>query len=134
LATFLPRHGLDYDHDLLTRAERYLGQLPIEPFLEEARTLLYPEQKLCMALNLLDAVQRDFTLTYPRCTGGARACPPEDCGGVFGYADIVSGIMDKDTRAWLPPGYDPARFDPAAVRFDDPASRLAYAWYGSTEP
>ncbi len=55
LAAFLPRHGLDYDHDLLTRAERYLGQVPIEPFLEEARTLLNGEQKLCLALNLLDA-------------------------------------------------------------------------------
>jgi hypothetical protein len=54
LAAFLPRHGLDYDHDLLTRAERYLGQVPIEPFLEEARTLLNREQTLCLALNLLD--------------------------------------------------------------------------------
>jgi hypothetical protein len=54
LAAFLPRHGLDYDHDLLTRAERYLGQVPTEPFLDEARTLLNPEQKLCLALNLLD--------------------------------------------------------------------------------
>jgi hypothetical protein len=55
LAAFLPRHGLDYDHDVLTRAERYLGQVPIEPFLDEARMLLNPEQKLCLALNLLDA-------------------------------------------------------------------------------
>jgi len=55
LAGFLPRHGLDYDHDLLTRAERYLHEVPIEPFLDEARTLLNPEQKLCLALNLLDA-------------------------------------------------------------------------------
>ena len=57
LAAFLPRHGLDYDHDLLTRAERYLGQVPIEQFLEEAHRLLNPEQKLCLALNLLDAAQ-----------------------------------------------------------------------------
>jgi hypothetical protein len=55
LAAFLPRHGLDYDHDLLTRAERYRHEVPIEPFLDEARTLLNREQKLCLALNLLDA-------------------------------------------------------------------------------
>jgi hypothetical protein len=55
LAAFLPKHGLDYDHDLLTRAERYLHEVPIEPFLDEARTLLNPEQTLCLALNLLDA-------------------------------------------------------------------------------
>jgi hypothetical protein len=29
--------------------------------------------------------------------------------------------MDEDTRQWLPRGYNPARFEPAAVRFDDPA-------------
>jgi hypothetical protein len=56
LAAFLPWHGLDYDHDLLTRTERYLGQVAVEQFLDEARRLLNPEQKLCLALNLLDAV------------------------------------------------------------------------------
>jgi hypothetical protein len=30
LATFLPTLGLDYDHDLLTRAERYLHEVPID--------------------------------------------------------------------------------------------------------
>jgi hypothetical protein len=55
LATFLPRYGLDYDHDLLVRAERYLREVTVEQFLDEAWTLLNPEQKLCLALNLLDA-------------------------------------------------------------------------------
>ena len=26
--------------------------------------------------------------TYPRCISGARRCPPEDCGGVHGYAEF----------------------------------------------
>ncbi len=25
------------------------------------------------------------------CIGGARACPPEDCGGIWGYHDLVAG-------------------------------------------
>ena len=25
---------------------------------------------------------------YPLCLDGKRACPPEDCGGVWGYADL----------------------------------------------
>jgi hypothetical protein len=86
---------------------------------------------------LLDALRRDFALSYPRCTGGARACPPEDCGGVTGYADIVTGLangtLDQDIRDWLPEGYDPERFDPTAVRFSDPHRRLAYTWYGDAE-
>lgn len=56
LAAFLPGHGLDYDHDLLTRAERHLREVTLEQFLGEARTLLNREQKLCLALNLLDTV------------------------------------------------------------------------------
>ena len=85
-------------------------------------------------LVLLDAFKRDFALKYPRCNGGARACPPEDCGGVTGYTDIVegltSGTLDEDTRTWLPEGYDPDRFDPSTARFSDPHRRLAYSWYG----
>ncbi len=84
-------------------------------------------------VQLLAVLRRDFGLRYPRCVAGARACPPEDCGGVTGYAAIVAGSMDEATRAWLPAGYDPARFDPAAIRFSDPHRRLAYAWYGERE-
>ncbi len=29
---------------------------------------------------------------YPVCLDGARACPPEDCGGVGGYEDLVAAM------------------------------------------
>ena len=54
LASFLPRRGLSYDHELLARAEGYLQEVEIGQFLEQARAMLNPEQKLCLALNLLD--------------------------------------------------------------------------------
>jgi hypothetical protein len=84
-------------------------------------------------ITLIDVIKRDFTVRYPRCVGGARAGPPEDCGGVSSYAEIVAGTMDEDTRRWLPHGYDPAHFDPASVRFSDPWRRLAYSWYGDAQ-
>lgn len=84
-------------------------------------------------VTLVDVLRREKRQKYPRCVGGARACPPEDCGGTTGYAEIVSGNMDDDTRNWLPRGYDPATFDPTKVRFTDPHVRLAYYWYGDTE-
>ena len=28
------------------------------------------------------------------CLEGARACPPEDCGGVGGYADLLKILRD----------------------------------------
>ena len=61
----------------------------------------------------------------PWCTGGRRAAPPEDCGGIWGYADLLD-VLDDPTRAdheekqeWLGLAdlseFDPAAFDMEAV-------------------
>jgi hypothetical protein len=56
-------------------------------------------------------------VTYPRCRGGRRACPPEDCGGAWGYAELLRVLADSGDpehaglAAWAPPDFDPARFD-----------------------
>ena len=31
---------------------------------------------------------------YPQCVEGERACPPEDCGGPWGYVDYLAAIAD----------------------------------------
>ena len=31
----------------------------------------------------------------PSCIAGARACPPEDCGGVWGYANLLKVISNS---------------------------------------
>jgi hypothetical protein len=31
---------------------------------------------------------------YPMCVEGERACPPEDCGGVWGYVDFLEAIRN----------------------------------------
>jgi len=55
--------------------------------------------------------------TYPLCIAGKRACPPEDCGGSWGYAELLRALRDpnhpdrKDLLAMVPPGFDPTRFD-----------------------
>lgn len=33
---------------------------------------------------------------YPRCIDIARACPPEDIGGVWGFVDFVEAISNPD--------------------------------------
>ena len=53
---------------------------------------------------------------YPQCVEGARACPPEDCGGPWGYADYLAAIADPENEQheemleWRGP-FDPEAFD-----------------------
>jgi hypothetical protein len=71
---------------------------------------------------------------YPRCVGGAGACPPEDVGGTSGYAEFLRTIADRrhPERAamlqWAGGAFDPHMFDPKAVRFDNPAERWKTAF------
>jgi Plasmid pRiA4b ORF-3-like protein len=72
--------------------------------------------------------------TYPRCVGGARRCPPEDCGGVHGYTEFLAAISDRahperaSLLAWAGGSYDLDAFDPTAVVFDDPIKRWKTAF------
>jgi len=59
--------------------------------------------------------------TYPRCITGRRACPPEDCGGPWGYESLLAAIADPDSSEdkelleWVEDDFDPEFFDPAEV-------------------
>ena len=33
---------------------------------------------------------------YPACIAGKRNCPPEDCGGRWGYQELVAGHCHVD--------------------------------------
>jgi hypothetical protein len=60
-------------------------------------------------------------LTYPRCLTGRRACPPEDCGGPWGYADFLEALADPkheqhtELVEWVGEDFNPAAFDLDAV-------------------
>jgi hypothetical protein len=57
----------------------------------------------------------------PRCLEGERACPPEDCGGAYGYADLLKALRsprhpEHDSSIdWVGPDFDPERFDAERV-------------------
>lgn len=56
-------------------------------------------------------------MTYPACTAGEGACPPEDSGGTPGFADlkeILAGPPSQERdelRAWIGGDYAPEHFD-----------------------
>lgn len=66
---------------------------------------------------------------YPACIAGKRACPPEDCGGIWGYEEFLEIIKDpeheeyEDMLDWVGGEFDPEHFDIEDVQFDDPVQR-----------
>jgi hypothetical protein len=72
-----------------------------------------------------DILPAEPGVAYPRCTAGRRAGPPEDCGGIWGYAGLLEILADPgdeehaERLEWLglesAAGFDPAEFDLAHV-------------------
>lgn len=60
---------------------------------------------------------RDSSTNYPICINGQLNCPPEDCGGVGGFYQLLDTIEDKkhsereEMLEWLGGHYDPEHFD-----------------------
>lgn len=67
-------------------------------------------------IELLEIKASESRVRYPRCVDGAMACPPEDIGGVWGYADFVEAINNPQHPEhehyfeWNGP-FDPDKFN-----------------------
>lgn len=73
---------------------------------------------------------------YPRCIDGARAGPPDDCGGAPGYAHLIQVLSDpqhpefEEILDWMMGAkklrgpFDPEAFDEQAIKFASPGPRL----------
>jgi hypothetical protein len=61
---------------------------------------------------------------YPVCLAGARACPPDDCGGYPGYVEFVEAIGNPrhdrhdELLDWIGGPFDPEAFDIEVVNRD----------------
>lgn len=67
----------------------------------------------------------------PACIGGRRACPPEDCGGPWGYQSFLEAIRDpahddhERMLEWVGGSFDPEAFDPGDFQDHLNLGRLA---------
>ena len=68
-------------------------------------------------LVLEKIIDKNSTQQYPFCIEGEMNCPPEDCGGIYGFMDMMNKIKDKkhpeyaDLINWLGDEYNPEFFD-----------------------
>ena len=66
----------------------------------------------------------DGKTVLPVCIKGKRACPPEDCGGIWGYEELLETISDakhpdhEDMLEWLGGEFDPEEFDLEEINED----------------
>lgn len=67
-------------------------------------------------IKLEKVLTTDVPLIWPMCLDGARRSPPEDCGGAYGYEEILEIIKNpeheeyEERMAWLPYGFNPEEF------------------------
>jgi hypothetical protein len=59
-------------------------------------------------IRIVKKLEADPDVDYPVCIGGKRACPPEDCGGVYGYREILRNR--EQFVDWLGYEFDPDDF------------------------
>lgn len=68
-------------------------------------------------IELVDDVDATTLDQLPICLDGARACPPEDCGGPWGYEEFLAAVRDSEHEEhesyleWAGGEFDPERFD-----------------------
>jgi hypothetical protein len=60
-------------------------------------------------------------LQTPQCIAGKRNCPPEDCGGIWGYSDMLEILKQPEHKEyesyieWLGDDFDPEYFNKDAI-------------------
>ena len=82
---------------------------------------------------LEEILPSQLRMSYPICIAGEQACPPEDCGGISGYQELLKALDNprhpdhRQMKDWVGGELKPDFFDPGAMEFDDPKVRWEMA-------
>ncbi len=122
-------------HEFEIRGKRYgmpdphedFGEPPLEEQDYSLQGLLRKGNRFGYLYDFGDGWQHDVVIereeapeqraSKAECLAGARAAPPEDCGGVHGYADLLEALADPaherhaELREWVGPYFAPEEFD-----------------------
>ena len=107
-----------FDEEVLDEGDFLLGALIPDPS-RKTRLALRIRLRRQLAHEVLfeKCLPVDPKMKYPLCLDGKRACPPEDCGGPWGYGDLLEAIADPkherhdELLEWLGDEFDPEAFD-----------------------
>jgi FAD/FMN-containing dehydrogenase len=126
LSTLL--QGISAEPSLLGEMDEDSGLTTVGEVLKRTRSKIIYTYDFGDGWEHTVVVQRSNVPTNPEqpalCLDGAGACPPEDCGGPWGYQRIVAAVENPDDpeladeREWLEGWYenfDPNLFDRDAV-------------------
>jgi len=116
------RYGVDDDDEWSPTADEHQARL--DQLAPQGSSFIYTydfgdnwEHKIVVE----KVAPADPTVAYPVCTGGRRACPPEDCGGVWGYQHLLEILADpsheehESMLEWVGGPFDSAAFNPADI-------------------
>jgi Plasmid pRiA4b ORF-3-like protein len=68
-------------------------------------------------VTLTKVLENENKIDYAICMKGQRSCPPEDCGGPWGYENFLAAILDNknpehnEMLEWVGGEFDPGEFD-----------------------
>ena len=97
-----------------TRSCKWLwdGRIAISTSLSSAKPIIWKRE-----IFIEKILPPEPYVRYPICLNGQRACPPEDCGGIWGYVELLEIIQDPEDEEydekmeWLGEGFNPEAFD-----------------------
>lgn len=113
-------YGLPMDEDWGTSPRKSADRTRLRDMITPGTTIIdyiydfgdYWEHRLTVS----DVRAGDPTIGYPRFVDGERDCPPEDCGGIHGFYEMLEARADPahpdhaEIGEWLD-GYDPDALD-----------------------
>lgn len=107
-----------FGEDMDVEDERKVRLAEIAPEPKDRFRYLYDFGDSWEHTILVEAVKPPAAgVRYPVCVTGRRACPPDDCGGVWGYADLLDALADPEhpehdeLQEWIGEPFDPDAFD-----------------------
>ncbi|MDR1453612.1 MAG: plasmid pRiA4b ORF-3 family protein [Candidatus Margulisbacteria bacterium] len=122
-----PEHSPDYVPEAVIEYATKTALLDYFPRKRSVKYLYDFGDDWLHTIRLEKTLPREKDKKYPICLSGNMACPPEDCGGLPGYAECIAVASGRkknnELQEWLL-GWKPRYFDLSLIRFDSPSRRF----------